>query len=751
MTACVNDELASYEKSGSLHFALCENGAVFTRATPAELGKPLAEKFDLKVQDVNLGRMVYDGAFKEEVEVNNGTYRITASYGKNPVLDIDKPYFLGEAEATLDADHRNPQVNVACRVANALISVKFLNAEGDETSESFDNYFSSYKIRVQIDNAYVFLTDKKQSAYFRPGSTPRVSFIGIIRDTNEEYTFNVPQEAIPTTIEAAQNIILKLQMEATGSGVTFDVHKAEVKTVTISEVIPLEWVPAPKIAEIPERQMIFETSTEKPQAVFPITLNCPLQDMELTLNLEDPVMSSLNGTYLLSELTDEQRNALTEVGIILPTIGDAPESIDGLHFEDFASKLRTNEGNITSNTLSLRVKANNRWNSESPISTTLFIARPRFTMPELNEAGAWSKTLYFSGVDEDHIQGAGTAVQEVLNRIQYELSNDGGETWTLANTAEAAEMLYTNNLQSNCEYLLRAIIKGTSLVSDNIQPFHTEEELGVPNGSFEELTEKIELNDLHLGGQYRVMWVHMQPKLKAKISEPNGWATINQTTCDLENSVTLNSWFVVPSTFNSNSGATFWSQDIDAGTSLAPNGDADRFKGYTSQDGEVAMILQNVAWDRNGTVPKESGGFFNTTYYCTNSPSSFANQSAGELFLQDENGEGNNFASRPTGLQFYYQYKDMEDSNERGVVQLELLNGETVVATSTAKLAAANDWTQASVNLDFNTMKQKANRLRLKFKSSDAKEIKTKNRTQHYQCSTGATLVVDNLTFVYGR
>lgn len=752
LTACSSDELTPREQYMScLRFALCEQGEVITRATPAELEKPLAEQFTLHVQNKKTGRVIYNGAFLSEVEAGNGTYTITATYGEDALLEVDKPYFKGEAEAVLDAENLKPQVNIPCRVANALLTVRYVNAQGEVDATDFDDYFTSYSARVSVENAFVWLAPGTQSAYFRAGSSPKVTFRGTLRDTGDEVLYDIPSDRIPTDIDAAQHVILKMQMEKTTAGVTFQVEKAEVETVTITHLMPLEWMPAPKIGPMAEDQLVFETTQQSASASFPFTISSPLQEAELTLNLEDPNFVHLNGTYLLSELTEEKRLELTEAGIVMPVIGQAPEAMDALHFEVLASKLRTFNDAMTSNTFSLRIKANNRWSGDTAVSTTLRIARPSFTLPSLAECDVWSQTIFFQAITAAQIEGGGVPVEDVLPLIQYEVSEDDGETWNVVETTTDGDMLRAGGLKSNQPYLLRASLQGTLLTSDNAETFQTEEQAAVPNGDFEQLTQKIKLEDMNLGGQYRVMWVHMQPKLNATISEPNGWATINHITCDLT-SETLNSWFVVPSTFNSNNGATYWSKDVDAGTSLAPSGEADRFKGYAAQNGDVAMVLQNVAWSKNGKVPSESGGTFNTTYYCTNKPSSISNRSAGELFLRDAEGEGNAFTSRPTKLQFWYKYENLKDAEEKGVATIELLSGSTVIASGEAKLdKQEKTYGQATIALTYADTSLKANRLHIKFKSSDATTIQTEDRTSHYQCSTGATLSVDNLTFVYER
>ena len=84
--------------------------------------------------------------------------------------------------------------------------------------------------------------------------------------------------------------------------------------------------------------------------------------------------------------------------------------------------------------------------------------------------------------------------------------------------------------------------------------FTTEAAAPVPNGDFETLkSDAISVTDMNMGGK----WTRTQIGSKVQntqsftVYEPNGWETINSTTCNFAAS-NQNSWYVIPSTYATN-------------------------------------------------------------------------------------------------------------------------------------------------------------------------------------------------------
>lgn len=356
--ACSEEEnLSQTSKTGFL-VSLTEDVKVDSRKIPEELGKPAASQFKLKITNQTTGSELYSGSYTEDlIPASAGMYEIEATYGDNPVLALDAPYYKGTAEADL-ADGESKTVQVNCKVANALASVVFDNSG----TNTFESQFVSYGVRVSVNTSVTTLTNDGKSAYYRAGSMPVFTFVGTLRNGGGEK--EVPLEnsdlSNPSTFAAGKHCRITLKLSDAAPGLRVEISKVEVDSVTINETIPLEWLPKPKVtAEGFTDNTLSMYETETPTAKFNFNLSSALQELKFTLNLADETYQSLNKTYTLSELSEEDRTALTNAGVVLPVIGSKEASLD---FTGLAAKLTgSTTGDVLSNVITLdEVKANNR-------------------------------------------------------------------------------------------------------------------------------------------------------------------------------------------------------------------------------------------------------------------------------------------------------------------------------------------------------------------------------------------------------
>ncbi|MCF0198750.1 MAG: DUF4493 domain-containing protein, partial [Bacteroidaceae bacterium] len=238
--ACQQDEMQP--ERGGFSLCLSQFEEVVTRATPAELGKPLASQFKLHIQNTRTDYVMYDGQFQEFVEAYKGNYSIVATYGDNAQLAVDKPYYRGEVQASIDSEGQTTPVNLTCKVANALVSVRFQDTDELKFAEQFSDYY----LRVTQGNLYYNLADEAKSVYFRAGGMPKLQFRAV-RKTGEEVVLDVESTALPKNAVAAQHFIVTLSMSKTDAQVEPMVSKIAVETVTIFDTVPVEWLPAPKV------------------------------------------------------------------------------------------------------------------------------------------------------------------------------------------------------------------------------------------------------------------------------------------------------------------------------------------------------------------------------------------------------------------------------------------------------------------------------------------------------------------------
>lgn len=371
---------------------------------------------------------------------------------------------------------------------------------------------------------------------------------------------------------------------------------------------------------------------------------------------------------------------------------------------------------------------------------------PVFTLPEQPDYNAWSYHIDFTPPSASNISyTAGLSTDRILNNLTYEYSADGGSTW------QTFTGITLSGLTPSTTYTFRARLG--AVYSTNQVTLTTEGAEPVPNGDFEDLVQTINISNMKDGGLYThtatIFSKTYQNTTNIVVQEPIKWSSINSVTCNYTGASNKNSWFVIPSTFNTTINCTVTApkdNGISGGWTKTP----DMYSNLTAQNGNNAMVIRNVAWDLNGPEPaKDTSTKTSSYYYSNNQPSSIANRSAGELFLKENDTEGYSFVTRPSALHGYYKYANNVDANEKGTINVELLNGSTSIGHGSTTLGPQADYSSFTVYISYTVTNLKATRLKIKIKSSDASTIQTTSRGGKEQCSYGATLTIDNLTFTY--
>ncbi len=221
---------------------------VVTRLAPKECDKPSASQFKVNVHDDTRNRTLYNDNFSTSViPAPPGNYTITATCGQNPDISIDAPYYIGTATATIGAeDTEATDVNVTCKVGNALVSVKF--GKDDEEKARLDKFYSDYKVRVSIGDLSMDIEKSKstESVYFKAGSSISLTFIGKLKSQDsKEVEYPLTSESIPAAFNAADHAIITISPAPTEYPLHVDITEVELVEATLEETIPLSWLPVP--------------------------------------------------------------------------------------------------------------------------------------------------------------------------------------------------------------------------------------------------------------------------------------------------------------------------------------------------------------------------------------------------------------------------------------------------------------------------------------------------------------------------
>lgn len=460
---------------------------VETKSTPEELGEPLKTNFSIEVLKQSTGESeTYNYKENLVIPASVGVYDITASYGDNPELALDAPYYEGKAEDKEIKEGATEPVSVTieCKVANALASVVY------EDEAKFQELFSSYGLNVKVGNFNVTLNNSNagKSAYYQAGSKPTFTFVGTLKGNGKEVTKSLTAEDDPAlgedaTFAAAKHCILTLSLGTTEPGVNLTLSKVEVEEVTINETIPLEWLPAPKVSatgfdEATKTLDFYETNTPAAASIdFEVNEATGLQDLEFSLNFEDETFQELTGDYTLSTMSDEDKAKFADAGITLPLTGQASPKID--FTSTFINQLRAKDEGAVVNTITIKkVTANNRENKdESPLVYTINTHKPEFTV-EVLDGNVWSKT--FTAEEITVAEGKGN-LETIKQNLVYQYRTDGN-SWTDFNSQETRTQAFAEHPEGDA-YRVRAYYRGA--LASNVKKITLEENKPLPNGDMD--------------------------------------------------------------------------------------------------------------------------------------------------------------------------------------------------------------------------------------------------------------------------
>lgn len=739
-----------------------------------------------------------------------GAYSLEAFSGDIEEEGLGKPYFAGSTTFNVyDGEQAKP--TLVAKLANTAVSVEY--------TEAFINYFTAYSTEIHSSNGTNYITmpelttagTESEWAYVKPGNV----------DINITVT---KQNGVSGTVKAAT---IENALPATHYHVTIDANGGEVgnATITVSfdDATTLEPItidvsgdilvtPAPVLTAHGFTSgtpiEILEGDAAEGTLKVNILAQGEVASVKLNISSPTPELSSLQGDVELLTATEEQKNALTTLGVTTKGVWSGVGQVAEIDFTNILQNLKVANG-VSDHIFTITVVDKLNRTCEPVV---LKIQAPKPVLVISNPADLYygdtqaefdftyngknlADKVTFKATNSMGVFANCTIAEVTSNgnnqyRVKLNIpeSEEDVRLKAVYNSVESAEATLPRRIQVVANdydvWATKAIltlapskerVNVTSITLDGTSRSETFDELGkctlsgltanttynavitmangitypvsftteaanqVPNGDFEDLTVTYDNVTMDQGGEYSVWPVDYQNTQTFTIKEPNGWKSTNSTTCNLSAS-NINSWFCVPSAYNT---SLSWSAYRDFGRE---NKTPDIYSGLAAQNGSVAMVIRNVGWNMNGVTPNKSGGAFNTTYYCENKPT-IANRSAGVLKLDTD------FATRPAALQGYYKYAlDSQDADEKAVVTVTILNGNTVLATNSIELGAASDYTLFNVPLSYSVTNKVATAVKINITSSNRAEgnIKTTNHLSKYEASSyGAILTVDNLTFSY--
>lgn len=664
-TGCQSEEETTLSgKTGLLVTLTDEENKAYSRTAPSELEDPLMEMFQLKVVYSGTDKSAYKGSCEESVLLEEGVYDLTATYGDNPVIALDAPYYAGTVKEQEVVKGQMTSVSIPCAVANSLLSVIY-------NKESLNKMYESYHVTVSVGNESVDLdADSGKSAYFRAGSSVKLVFHGRMAGTGKEVTYDIPDQEQFTNIPVKTHVKVTLGLDESNitSGVGISIEKLETETVSISETIPVEYLPKPKLEsdDFVNNELSF-AETEKKSAVIRLKLSSALQELKLKFNSADAKFAGLEQgrEYLLSNAEDKSA-VETALGITLPEIGATEAALD---FTSLIPQLMTDKGTTVASTVEVDVEANNRWASEDASANRVYTLT--CNKPELylvtNSGNFWSKEF---SVDSCDIKTGD--VETISQKLQYQYRKKGDEQWI-----NCDRLVQFNDYPADKQYQIRAVYREGIETEPVDVELETPQQL--PNSGMEEWYIEKKKKDGFLSSSKTYYTFHPYAEGNASSS---WWDTNNDKAQG--GTLALGIWY--EGCFAS---CVSYTEDAHGGTKAA------------------LMYLSGCGDSYANTSGTYVGGAM-----------------VGSLFIGSYNSgitQGHSFTSRPTSMSFWYKYKPYNSDAFKVIVSLK--NGDKEIATGVYEPAtySEEDSEYRYATVDFNYLEpyEKATTICVQFLASN--------------------------------
>ena len=618
----------------------------YKRSLPTELSDELKRQFVINIEDES-GKSNFKGTLEAynagSPALKPATYYLQATYGENKELAIDEPYYTSEKQPGTISANKTTDINLLCSVGNALASFAFADAE--KASE----LLPTYSFVTKVGETTVSCTaDDGHNPYFREGVTVDFYLQGTTTDNKQvDYKF-----ASISSAKRQMNYKYTLTIgEATeGNALLGITVNTSVESITITETLPQEWLPKAKLTADGfdgNNTLNYRETTDAPATKINYQALKPVEEIEFTFNLEDQNLQSLNKTYLLSELTEEERQALVAAGVTLPALNATTGSID---LTGMTNKLLcANDGSTAVNRIDVRIKANNRWSDTG--TYTINTLRPEFNIA-VNENDFWSKE--FAIRDFNVTEGN---ADKVKAHTVYQYSTDGGGSWTTF--SEGMKQKFSTHPEIK-NYTVRALYRNA--LASNIADVTLETPTQLPNSNMDEWTDEIYNSDYYC----------FYP-----------WITKNSCHWDTNNSwTTRHRWNTV--------GRAHYNGFHAVSYVPGRSGLAAELRSTGNGRGNTKFINITVK-DYN----KVAGQLFTGTAECIKGGTDAIPEDELNIYKDAQ------FFVRPTAIKFWYKYAP--SGSDTWTAHMELLdeNNEIISQADYSNSNQTNDWTEATLTLPY--------------------------------------------------
>lgn len=344
LASCSRDENTPSANEGYIDIQLTASGEMQEVASRAEeSGVPEAGDFSLTIKNADgetIGSWEKFSEYDASTVVPVGEYTVSASYGDATAEGFDGLSYAGSSSANV-TEGETTEVSVQCTINKARVSIAYTDA--------FKQYFSAYSASVTSShsNKVSFAADETRAAYFVPGNLD--VYLDVTRPGASEKT-TLKVKTLAAEVKHEYRLTMDVDAGTSTLKITFNDDPENTQNVEfdVSDEALNAAPPVFMANGFTSESAIEVVEGGSVEGVLQAYLNASSGIASCMLATNSAALKALGWpeSVDLVEMTAEQKQKMTDLGLIVKGLGDNLDKIAIVEFQNVVPNLYcTGEGN----------------------------------------------------------------------------------------------------------------------------------------------------------------------------------------------------------------------------------------------------------------------------------------------------------------------------------------------------------------------------------------------------------------------
>ena len=706
VVSCGTTEVEGGDGTTEVVLSLDTDGTHHTKSVSEET-LPSIEDFTVEIfkkeSGARLYRDTYANAKDQKIRLNEGTYRLSAFHGDSLAAGFNAAYYQALVPFSINAGQRRVNISGTARLANTKVAVEY----GDALKTYYKRYCTSvFTDKENVKDSLGF-SQTETRAGFIPAGTLTVNLYAAEPDAKMKY--------FHTHVKAAANDFITLKLDTkpfTGKitvGIVIDNGVETVKkTIELDPTDVATDAPSIKVSDnLKAGTVEFYEGDDLDGTMLDIFTPAGYSHAWLDITSDYLKAKGVAERVDLTSMDEVTAKVFSQMGIQILKMKENTR-FAYIDFSGLKDCLKY-EAAPFAGTFKLSVTDKNGNTAESGEFSLKMLKNN--AVLNLSEANAFARSVRNVSLNVE------TGKPENYT-LQYR-TVDG--TWKNADGVVSGKVVAFNKiagLTPGTDYQFRAVYNNNPDNATDVITVKTEDASQVENAGFEDWTTETITISVAASSNRQLDWY-----LPYQDASSGWWAVTSKQS--MPTSILSTTWTSVKSF-----PTVAFSPDAHSGNRSAHIYSVNIGK-YNTNSANIPVF-----------------GVKSKTY-------------PGELFIGTADASGNHtsdghvFTSRPDRLTFHYKYAPHGSENFYVKVELKDNSGNVISSKEVTDGAAAQDWTEYSIDLDWADITRKVADIFISFKSSSSSdpgvtvgsslEVAGNNVDGHF----GSSLYVDDIELIY--